>query len=59
MFHFSTAAEIERIGLGVSDRSLPKSEWTHAAHFAAAFWLTRRSGPAAVHEKTCFLRRSL
>ena len=23
------------------DRSLPKSEWTHAAHFAAALWLLR------------------
>ena len=50
MFRFATDAEIERIGLGVAARSLPKSEWTHVAHFAAAFWLTRRSGAAAALE---------
>jgi len=33
---------IHRIGLGVLDRTLPKKEWTHAAHFAAALWLMRR-----------------
>jgi hypothetical protein len=38
---FSTNAEIERIGRGLLDRSLPKIEWTHAAHFAAALWLLR------------------
>ncbi len=38
---FSTEAEIERIGCRLLDRSLPKSEWTHAAHFAAALWLLR------------------
>ena len=32
---------IERIALSVIDRSLPKAEWTHAAHFAAALWLLR------------------
>jgi len=37
-----TDADIARIGLGVADRSLPKPEWTHAAHFAAAFWLLTR-----------------
>jgi hypothetical protein len=39
--HFCTAAEIERIGRGLVARSLPKREWTHAAHFAAALWLLR------------------
>jgi hypothetical protein len=39
--HFCTPAEIERIGRGLVDRSLPKREWTHAAHFAAALWLLR------------------
>lgn len=34
--------EIERIALGVIDRTLPKPEWTHAAHFAAAVWVLRR-----------------
>ena len=39
MSHISSDADIERIGRGLIDRSLPKAEWTHAAHFAAAFWL--------------------
>jgi hypothetical protein len=42
MPHFSSDAEIDRIGRGLLDRSLPKPEWTHAAHFAAAFWLLHR-----------------
>lgn len=32
---------IERLALRVVDRSLPKAEWTHAGHFAAALWLLR------------------
>lgn len=43
MTTISSDADIERIGLGVLTRTLPKPEWTHAAHFAAAFWLL--SGP--------------
>jgi len=42
MLHFSSDSEIDRIGRGLLDRSLPKVEWTHAAHFAAACWLLRR-----------------
>jgi len=36
-----TDEAIERIGRGLLDRTLPKPEWTHVAHFAAAFWLLR------------------
>jgi hypothetical protein len=43
-----TGTDIERIARGLIDRSLPKSEWTHAAHFAAALWVLRRVGPRAV-----------
>lgn len=32
---------IERHTLRLIDRTLPKSEWTHAGHFAAALWLLR------------------
>lgn len=32
---------IDRIGMGLIDRTLPKSDWTHAGHFAAALWLCR------------------
>lgn len=37
--YFKSNAEIEHVALGIIDRSLPKPEWTHAAHFAAAVWL--------------------
>jgi hypothetical protein len=33
---------IERLALGVLDRTTPKPEWTHAAHFATTLWLMRR-----------------
>lgn len=35
-------ADIDRIGRGVTDCTLPKPEWTHAAHFAAALWVLTR-----------------
>ena len=50
MSTFLTDAEIERIARGLIDRSLPKSEWTHAAHFAAAVWLLKRGGLRAMSE---------
>ncbi len=40
--------DIERIARGVMDRTLPKAEWTHAAHFAAALWLITQHGEDAV-----------
>jgi hypothetical protein len=45
---FAADTEIERIGRGLLDRSLPKLEWTHAAHFAAVLWLLRHRGAPAV-----------
>jgi hypothetical protein len=38
---YASETEIIRIGEGFADLSLPRSEWTHAAHFAAALWLMR------------------
>jgi hypothetical protein len=38
---FSDEAEIHHIGEGLLARTLPKEEWTHAAHFAASLWLMR------------------
>jgi hypothetical protein len=38
---FASEAEILRIGEGLFARDLPRTEWTHAAHFAAALWLMR------------------
>ena len=38
---FSSDDEIAAIADGVVHRTLPKPEWTHAAHWAAALWLMR------------------
>ena len=56
MSHFSSDAEIDRIGRGLIDRSLPKAEWTHAAHFAAALWLLRRPDMHAAREMPGLIR---
>lgn len=39
--YLSDDIAIERIAKGVIDRTLPKDEWTHAAHFAAAVHILR------------------
>ena len=49
-------ADIERIARGLIDRTLPKSGWTHAAHFAAAFWLLRHRGEAAFDDMPPLIR---
>jgi hypothetical protein len=38
---FGDEAEILRIGEGLFACTLPRTEWTHAAHFAATLWLMR------------------
>ena len=38
---FSSDAQIARAGEKFLDLSLPKPEWTHAAHFAVTLWLMR------------------
>ena len=48
--------DIERIARGLIDRSLPKSEWTHAAHFAVALWLLRDRGLGAMVEMPGLIR---
>ena len=37
----TTDPEIERLALAMVGCSLPKAEWTHEGHFAAALWLLR------------------
>lgn len=39
---FRDEAEMERLACGMMACTLPKEEWTHAAHFAAALWLMAR-----------------
>ncbi len=38
---FSSDISVERHTSRLIDRTLPKTEWTHAGHFAAALWLSR------------------
>src|SRR5271168_4129296 len=45
---FTSEAEIVAIGHGLVDRTLPKTNWTHAAHFAAALWLIETSRGSTV-----------
>jgi hypothetical protein len=49
-------AEIEHIARGLIDRTLPKSDWTHAAHFAAAFWLLRHRDVATFRDLPPLIR---
>jgi hypothetical protein len=56
MTNISSDADIERIGRGVLMRTLPKPEWTHAAHFAAAFWLLSRPDRDAMREMPGLIR---
>lgn len=56
MPYFSADSEIDRIGRGLLDRSLPKAEWTHAAHFAAACWLLRRPDSDAARDMPGLIR---
>jgi hypothetical protein len=56
MTNISSDADIERIGLGLAARTLPKPEWTHSAHFAAAFWLLTRPDRDAMREMPGLIR---
>jgi hypothetical protein len=56
MTRLFSATDIDRIGFGVLHRTLPKPEWTHAAHLAAAFWLVDRSGDNAAREMPAMIR---
>ncbi len=40
-------SDIEYIARGLINCTLPKAEWTHAAHFAAALWLVAADYEAA------------
>lgn len=51
-----TEDEIDRIGRAMADRTLPKAEWTHAAHFAAAVWLLAEPGRDATAEMPGLIR---
>lgn len=54
---YTSDIEIEHIALGVIRRTLPKPEWTHAAHFAAAAWLIRSADYDAESDMPGLIRR--
>lgn len=56
MSSFASDAEIEHIAHALADRTLPKREWTHAAHFAAALWLLRELGDSAFRDLPPLIR---
>jgi hypothetical protein len=56
MTSICSETDIERIARGLIDRSLPKREWTHAAHFAVALWLLRHRGLRAMAEMPGLIR---
>jgi hypothetical protein len=54
---FESDEEIAAIGRGLLDLSLPKPQWTHAAHFAAALWvMTCRADLDASRDMPGFIR---
>ena len=54
---FTSDEEIAFIGSGLVDRTLPKTVWTHAAHFAAVLWLLKnRSEVEVSREMPGFIR---
>lgn len=42
--------ETERIARALTDRTLPKAEWTHQAHLRAGLWHVTEHGPIAALE---------
>jgi len=48
--------DIERIVHGVIARTLPKAEWTHAAHFSAALWIITQHGDDGARVMTGLIR---
>ncbi len=42
--------ETERVARGLTDRTLPKAEWTHHAHLRAGLWHVIEHGPIVALE---------
>ena len=54
---FKNNNDIKRIGEGIVACTLPKADWTHAAHFAAAAWLLERPEYDAFKDMPDIIRR--
>lgn len=57
MKSFDCDADIDAHGRAFLARTLPKSEWTHAGHFAAAFWILRHPDLDALRDMPDLIRR--
>ena len=58
MTQFPDDSAIEHLARRVLDASLPRDEWTHAAHFALALWLLRhRPESAGAEDFRAIIRR--
>lgn len=56
--HYERAAEVEALVRGFLSRTLPWSEWTHAAHLTVALWhLLHYDWAEAVERVRCGIRR--
>ena len=53
---FNSDSEISHIANGLINRTLPRSEWTHAAHWAAAVWLMHNDQHDPFKEMPDFIR---
>lgn len=53
---YSTDAEIRALTRRFMDRTLPKTEWSHAAHFAVALCLLKDRGAATYAELPSLIR---
>lgn len=49
---------IRRVGQGLLDHSLPRTEWTHEAHLAATTWLVRDRPDIAIDLEIATIIRS-
>ncbi len=54
---YTSDNDIFHIAHGLRDRTLPKPEWTHNAHFAAAVWLIRSPLHDAERDMPDMIRR--
>jgi hypothetical protein len=51
-------AAIEAVARGMMERTLPKADWTHAAHFAACLWLLDQPAEAPLEARLPALIRA-
>ena len=56
MSGLKSESEIDSVVRRFTDRTLPRSEWTHAAHFAVALWLLRKRGADALSDMPPLIR---